>query len=135
VAALAVGGWRAMVAVRIRGDLDDLDRLPCRRQPLNSVDGPEPTRGHFSRTSSAMPPPLCGPKRLWEPAHGEVAVRRHWPRHYDPGTRAYLSAGLPGTEWWVAGRAVDRAEDAEVELEEVGRHYDERGIWDSAFGR
>jgi hypothetical protein len=33
-------------------------------------------------------------------------------RRYDPGTRAYLSAGLPGAEWWVAGRAVDQADDA-----------------------
>jgi len=73
--------------------------------------------------------------RLWEPAHGEVAAqRRRAQRQYGPGTRAYLSAGLPGADWWVAGRAVDQAEDAEVELDEVGRLYTEHGMWDSAFG-
>ena len=50
-----------------------------------------------------------------------------------PGTRAYLSSGLPGAEWWVAGRAVDRAEDADVELNEVERLYTDHGMWDSAF--
>ena len=74
--------------------------------------------------------------RLWEPAHGEVAARRRRPQQqYGPGTRAYLSAGLPGAEWWVAGRAVDQAEDAEVELDEVERLYAAHGMWDSAFGR
>jgi hypothetical protein len=74
--------------------------------------------------------------RLWEPAHGEVAARpRQLRQHYGPGTRAYLSAGLPGAEWWVAGRAVDAAEDAEVELDEVERLYTDHGLWDSALGR
>jgi hypothetical protein len=78
----------------------------------------------------------AGSVRLWEPAHGEVAARRRRPgQRYGPGSRAYLSAGLPGAEWWVAGKAVDSAEDAEVELDEVGRMYDERGMWDSALGR
>jgi hypothetical protein len=73
--------------------------------------------------------------RLWEPAHGEVVAQRRRPQQrYDPGTRAYLSAGLPGAEWWVAGRAVDRAEDAEVELNEVERLYTDHGMWDSALG-
>jgi len=77
----------------------------------------------------------AGSVRLWEPAHGEVAAQRRWPQQqYGPGTRAYLSAGLPGAEWWVAGRAVDQAEDAQVELDEVGRLYAERGMWDSPFG-
>jgi hypothetical protein len=43
------------------------------------------------------------------------------------------SAGLPGAQWWVAGRAVDRAEDAEVELNEVERLYIEQNMWDSVF--
>jgi hypothetical protein len=77
----------------------------------------------------------AGSVRLWEPAHGEVAAQRRRPQqHYDPGTRAYLSAGLPGAEWWVAGNAVDRAEDADVELDEVARLYTEHDMWDSAFG-
>ena len=72
--------------------------------------------------------------RLWEPAHGEVvAQRRRAQQRYDPGTRAYLSAGLPGAEWWVAGRTVDRAEDAEVELDEVERLYTGQNMWDSVF--
>ena len=77
----------------------------------------------------------AGSVRLWEPAHGEVAARRRRAQpHYGPGTRAYLSAGLPGAEWWVAGKAVDRAEDAEVELDEVERLYTGHDMWDSAFG-
>ena len=77
----------------------------------------------------------AGTVRLWEPAHGEVAARPRRPQqHYDPGTRAYLSAGLPGAAWWVAGTAVNQGEDAEVELDEVERLYTEHDMWDSAFG-
>jgi hypothetical protein len=77
----------------------------------------------------------AGSVRLWEPAHGEVAAQRRQPQQqYEPGTRAYLSAGLPGAQWWVAGQAVGRAEDADVELDEVGRLYTEHDMWDSAFG-
>jgi hypothetical protein len=73
--------------------------------------------------------------RLWEPAHGEVVARRRWPQQrHDAGARAYLSSGLPGAQWWVAGRAVDRAEEAEVELDEVERLYADHGLWDSVFG-
>lgn len=76
----------------------------------------------------------AGSVRLWEPAHGEVVAERRRPQQrYDRGTRAYLSAGLPGAQWWVAGRAVDRAEDAEVELNEVKRLYTEQNMWDSVF--
>ena len=76
----------------------------------------------------------AGSVRLWEPAHGEVVARRRRPRQrYDPGTRAYLSAGLPGAQWCVAGRAVDRAEDAEVELNEVERLYTEHDMWASVL--
>ena len=77
----------------------------------------------------------AGTVRLWEPAHGEVSAQRRRPgQQYSPGTRAYLSAGLPGADWWVAGRAVDRAEDAEVELDEVDRLYTAHEMWDAAFG-
>ena len=76
-----------------------------------------------------------GSVRLWEPAHGEVEAQRRWPQQqYGPGTRAYLSAGLPGAKWWVAGRTVDQAGDARVELDEVGRLYTEHSMWGSAFG-
>jgi hypothetical protein len=78
----------------------------------------------------------AGSVRLWEPAHGEVAAqRRRLQQRYGPGSRAYLSAGLPGAAWWVAGRAADEPEDAEVELDEVERLYTEHDMWDSAFGR
>lgn len=76
----------------------------------------------------------AGSVRLWEPAHGEVlAQRRRAQQRYDPGTRAYLSAGLPGADWWVAGTAAARAEDADVELAEVERFYTERDLWTVAF--
>jgi len=78
----------------------------------------------------------AGSIRLWEPAHGEVVAQRRRPQQrHDPGTRAYLSEGLPGAKWWVAGRAVDRAEDADVELIEVERFYTEHGLWDSAINQ
>lgn len=68
---------------------------------------------------------------LWEPAHGEVLAR---PRpgyvSAQPGTRAYLSAGLPGADWWVAGPAAAKAETAAVELDEVERLYTEHNLWD-----
>lgn len=77
----------------------------------------------------------AGSVRLWEPAHGEVVAQPRRPeQQYDPGTRAYLSGGLPGADWWVAGRAVDRAEDADVELDEVERLYTEHNMWESALG-
>lgn len=67
--------------------------------------------------------------RMWEPAHGEVLAqpRREERRH--PGTRAYLSAGLPGADWWVAGAVAARAKDADVELDEVERFFSEHDLW------
>lgn len=47
-----------------------------------------------------------------------------------PGTRAYLSSGLPGAEWWVAGAATVTAENADVEFDEVERFYTEHHLWD-----
>ncbi len=32
-------------------------------------------------------------------------------------------------EWWVAGATAARAEDADVELDEVERFYTERDLW------
>jgi hypothetical protein len=64
-----------------------------------------------------------GTIRLWEPAHGEVVAQRRRPASYEPGTRAYASAGLPGAEWWVAGLVAGRPESADVELAEVDRLY------------
>lgn len=60
--------------------------------------------------------------RMWGSAHGEViALRPRSQQRYEPGTRAYLSAGLPGASWWVAGAVTYRAEEADVELDEVKR--------------
>ena len=68
--------------------------------------------------------------RLWEPSHGAVVAQpRRAQQTRQPGTRAYLSAGLPGADWWVAGAAATRAEDADVELDEVQRFYTERDLW------
>jgi hypothetical protein len=68
--------------------------------------------------------------RMWEPAHGEVVAQsRRGQQLRSPGTRAYLSAGLPGADWWVAGNVAATAEDADVELDEVERFYDEHDLW------
>lgn len=70
--------------------------------------------------------------RLWEPAHGEVLARAR--PTYVPGrlgTRAYVSAGLPGADWWVAGPATANAQDAGVELDEVDKLFTENGLWDA----
>lgn len=68
--------------------------------------------------------------RLWEPAHGEVVAQPRRPQQLlPPGTRAYLSAGLPGADWWVADTLAARAEDADVELDEVERFYTEHDLW------
>jgi len=69
--------------------------------------------------------------RLWEPAHGTVLAQPRDPKLiYRPGSRAYLSAGLPGAEWWVARPAVDSAEDADVELNEVQQFFTSAGLWE-----
>lgn len=72
-----------------------------------------------------------GQVRLWEPAHGEVLAQARDPRRrYRPGSRAYLSAGLEGADWWVAGAAVASAEDAEVDLDEVQHFLIVHGLLD-----
>lgn len=71
----------------------------------------------------------AGLVRLWEPAHGEVSARPRGHPRLRPGVRAYLSAGLPGADWWVAGPVVARADEAEVELDEVGRFIIDHDIW------
>jgi hypothetical protein len=67
--------------------------------------------------------------QMWEPAHGEVLARPRRPQQPQPGTRAYLSAGLPGADWWLAGAVSARAEDADVELDEVELFYNEHDLW------
>lgn len=73
----------------------------------------------------------AGVVRLWEPSHGEVVAQPRRPQRREPGTRAYLSAGLPGADWWVAGPAAAKAEDADVDLDEVDIFYTERDLWNS----
>jgi hypothetical protein len=70
--------------------------------------------------------------RLWEPAHGELLAQPR--RAYVPGrrgTRAYVSAGLPGADWWVAGPATADGREADVELDEVEKLYTENGLWNT----
>jgi len=68
--------------------------------------------------------------RVWEPAHGVVRAELRDPRrNYRPETRAYLTAGLPGAEWWVAGPVADRAEDAEVDLDQVDKFFTGLDLW------
>jgi len=68
--------------------------------------------------------------QVWEPAHGPVlAAPRRCQQPRQPGTRAYLSAGLPGADWWVAGHAATAAEQADVELGEVERFRTEHDLW------
>jgi hypothetical protein len=72
----------------------------------------------------------AGLVRLWEPAHGEVVARPRRPQQpRQPGTRAYLSGGLPGADWWVAGAVADSADDADVELDAVELFYTENDLW------
>ncbi len=69
--------------------------------------------------------------RMWEPAHGEVLAQPRRPQQpWLPGTRAYLSAGLPGADWWLAGAVATKAEDADVELAEVELFYNAHDLWD-----
>jgi hypothetical protein len=73
----------------------------------------------------------AGQVRLWEPAHGEVLAQpRHALNRYPLGTRAYLSAGLPGADWWVEG-TVGSLEDADVQLDPVHEFYVEHDLWSS----
>lgn len=48
-----------------------------------------------------------------------------------PGTRAYLSAALPGATSWVAGPVTSAPRHADVELREGDTILTERGSWES----
>lgn len=59
--------------------------------------------------------------RVWEPAHGEVVARpRPGYSLQRPGERAYLSAGLPGADWWVAAPV---GEQERVDIDAVAEVY------------
>jgi hypothetical protein len=67
---------------------------------------------------------------LWEPGHGSVLAQPRDPqRVYRPGSRAYLSAGLPGADWWVAGPAAGPAEHSDVDLDAVEDFFTSHGLW------
>lgn len=70
--------------------------------------------------------------RVWEPLHGEVVARLRQPGTLPPvGGRAWVSAGLPGAEWWLES-ATGTPPTAEVELGDVACFYDKHGLWESA---
>ena len=67
---------------------------------------------------------------LWEPLHGRIMARVRNPDvALRPGSRAYVSAGLPGAEWWVAGPVGGAAEETALEVAEVRRFYVDHGLW------
>ncbi len=52
---------------------------------------------------------VAGQVRLLEPARGEVIAQARDPRRsYRPGSRAYLSAGLEGADWWLEPRSLSQ---------------------------
>ena len=140
------------IVVRVREDACDIvqHREICSARYATQVPSPRTERvspGHLVATATApdgsevvvwrwydavVLGAEAGLIRLWEPGHGEVLAQPR-PAHppAQPGTRAYLSAGLPGADWWVAGRAAASAEDADVELAEVERLYSERDLWNT----
>ena len=72
-----------------------------------------------------------GQVQMWEPAHGQVLATPRRPGHrHQRGTRAYLSGGLAGAQWWLAGPVTATAEEADVELDEVERFCTEHDLWD-----
>ena len=72
---------------------------------------------------------IAGLVKLWEPHHGQVLAQARVPARAPlPGSRVYLSSGLEGAEWWVAGPAVSQAEDADVELNNVQAFLHAHGL-------
>jgi hypothetical protein len=143
---------RRGIVVRVREDACEIvrDRQLCSVRYATLFPSPRTERvspGHLVATATApdgteavvwrwydavVLGTEAGLIRLWEPAHGEVLAQpRRAHRSPPPGTRAYLSAGLPGADWWVAGGAAGSAEDAHVELAEVEQLYTERGLWNT----
>ena len=67
--------------------------------------------------------------RLWEAAHGEVSAQaRHREVKYAPGRRAYMSAGLPGADWWVEGCVSDKPDEAVVDVKAAHAFLIEHGL-------
>lgn len=142
---------RPAIVVRVREDVCEIARngrlYPVRYAPM--FPSPRVERvspGHLVAVATAMDGSEVvvwrwydavvlgvetGLIRLWEPSHGEVLAQPRNPVDRQPtGTRAYLSAGLPGADWWVAGPVSADAESATIELDEVERLYTEHELWD-----
>lgn len=67
--------------------------------------------------------------RLWEAAHGEVLAQpKHSGVQYAPGQRAYLSAGLPGADWWVEGCVSKKPLEAAVDVGAVHTFLTDHGL-------
>jgi hypothetical protein len=47
---------------------------------------------------------------------------------YPAGTRAYVSAGLPGADWWIEG-PVRAVEEADVAMDQVYEFYAAHDLW------
>ena len=80
--------------------------------------------------------PEDGSVHLWEPAHGEVIAQpRQSYSRVEPGERAFASAGLPGADWWVAGKVTTPPERVDVELDAVHALFTENDLWPAVFER
>jgi hypothetical protein len=143
---------RCGIVVRVREDTCEVVRNRQLRSVLYAMPFPSPrtkrvSPGHLVAIATApdgteavvwrwydavVLGEQAGRIMLWEPSHGEVLTQPR-PAYLSPhpGTRAYLSAGLPGADWWVAGGVTASAEDADVELDEVEQLYTERDLWDT----
>jgi len=143
---------RCGIVVRVREDACEIarDRQPCSVRYATAFPSPRTERvspGHLVAIATVpdgteavvwrwYDAVVLGAEasliRLWEPSHGEVLARaRPAYQPAQPGTRAYLSAGLPGADWWVAGGAAARAADADVELDEVEQLYTDHDLWNT----
>jgi len=72
-----------------------------------------------------------GPIRLWEPRTAK-SLRSPAARSSSATRNSRLPVdGLPGADWWVAGPTTARAEDANVELDEVERFCTEHDLWNA----
>ena len=134
---LAPARLRCGIVVRVREDACEIvrDRQLCSVRYATQFPSPRTERvspGHLVAIATAPDGTEAGLIRLREPSHGEVLAQPR-PAHQSPqpGTRAYLSAGLPGADWWVADGAAASAKDADVELDEVEQLYTERDLWNT----
>ena len=65
----------------------------------------------------------------WLDHNGRIAVQAFLVISGFLVAKSLSPAGLPGADWWVCGPATAKAEDAEVDLDEVQNLYTEHGLW------